>query len=62
MLILTEGAVSNRVGDFKMCCEIFDGNDESLVQTARDRWKTYKDAGHDLAYFQQDETGKWVKK
>lgn len=62
MLVLTDGASSVRVGDFTLCCEIFDGNDAVAVTASRERWKEYKERGFDLAYFQQDENGKWQKK
>lgn len=62
MLILTDGAVSDHVAEYELCCELFDGNDEDAVAAARGRWTAYKAAGHDLTYFQQDEQGRWVKK
>lgn len=62
MLVLADGATSDKVSDYALVCEVFDGNDEDAVAAARGRWKTYKDAGHDLTYFQQDEQGRWVKK
>ena len=42
--------------------DLFDGNDEEAVSAARARWKRAKDAGHTLAYWQQSESGGWVKK
>jgi DNA polymerase-3 subunit chi len=62
VLVLTDGATSAAVGNFDLCCEIFDGNDDAAVAAARERWKTYKDKGYSLAYFQQDDAGKWQKK
>ena len=62
MLILSDGAQSEQVSNYKMCCEIFDGNDDEAVSAARTRWKAYKDEGHELSYFQQDEDGRWEKK
>lgn len=62
MLVLADGAVAQDVGAFELCCELFDGNDADAVKAARERWQVYKDAGHDLSYFQQDEQGRWLKK
>jgi DNA polymerase-3 subunit chi len=62
MLVLADGATSDQVANYELCCELFDGNDESAVQAARARWTAYKAAGHELTYFQQDEQGRWVKK
>lgn len=62
ILVLTDGAGSEKVADFALCCELFDGNDEQAVAAARARWMAYKDAGHTVTYFQQDDGGKWVQK
>lgn len=62
MIVLTDGATSPHVGDYALCCELFDGNDEEAVAAARARWSAYKAQGHDLTYFQQDEQGRWIKK
>jgi len=41
--------------------DLFDGHDPDAVQSARQRWKTLKEAGHDLAYWQQSEQGGWSR-
>lgn len=62
MLVLADGAVTDKPDAYDMVCEMFDGNDDDVVTAARQRWKTYTDAGHTLSYFQQDDSGRWVKK
>jgi len=62
VLFLTDGTRSEKVGDYQLCVELFDGNDEGAVQAARARWKTYKDAGHALTYWQQTAAGRWEQK
>lgn len=62
MIVLTGGAAAEDVAAFELCCELFDGNDEEAVKSARGHWAAYKEAGHELTYFQQDEDGRWVKK
>jgi DNA polymerase-3 subunit chi len=62
ILVLTDGAASERVGSFDRCLELFDGNDEAAVGAARTRWRQYKDAGHGLTYWQQTAQGGWEKK
>ena len=62
MIVLTGGATAEDVGVFDLCCELFDGNDEDAVMAARGRWSAYKDGGHELTYFQQDDEGRWIKK
>ncbi len=62
ILILTQGCTNPNIADFKMVCEMLDGRVPSQISDARTRWKSYKDDGHDLTYWQQDENGKWGKK
>jgi DNA polymerase-3 subunit chi len=62
VLFLVDGADAENVSAYTRVCDLFDGNDEDAVQAARQRWKRAKDAGHTLAYWQQSETGSWVKK
>ncbi len=60
VLFLTDGATSARVGAFEIACEIFNGHDEEAVAASRAKWKNYKDEGHALSYWQQNEKG-WTK-
>ncbi len=41
---------------------MFDGNDERELQAAREQWKELRDAGFELVYFQEDESGAWAEK
>ncbi|NQU71195.1 MAG: DNA polymerase III subunit chi [Rhodospirillales bacterium] len=61
-LVLTDGAASDHVSDYDRCFEMFDGHDEQALSAARTSWKTYRDAGHDLTYWQQTERGGWEQK
>jgi DNA polymerase-3 subunit chi len=47
---------------YKRVLEIFDGTNSLAVDAARERWSKYKNDGHNISYFQQSETGGWVKK
>ena len=62
LLILVNGAASDKIDDMDLCCEIFDGNNDEAVKQARTSWKEYTEKGYELAYFQQDDNGKWQKK
>ncbi len=62
MLFLTDGARSEKIADYARCFELFDGRDEAAVGTARERWKIYRDAGHAVSYWQQNDKGGWEKK
>ncbi len=61
ILVLTDGAVSERVGDYERCLEMFDGKDEAAVAAARKRWAAYRESGYDTTYWQQTERG-WEQK
>lgn len=60
-LFLTDGATSARVAEYERCFELFDGNDETAKQAARQRWKDYEAAGHLLTYWRQTDMGGWEK-
>lgn len=60
-LFLVEDAETDRIIAYDRAFDIFDGNNPDAVAAARARWKTNKDAGHILTYWQQTESG-WQKK
>lgn len=62
MLILTAGAGHETPEDFALVCEMLDGRSAAQVDQGRQRWKTYKEAGHDLTYWQQNPSGGWAQK
>ncbi|HEU0070024.1 MAG TPA: DNA polymerase III subunit chi [Alphaproteobacteria bacterium] len=62
ILVLTDGATAASLPSYARCLDVFDGADETAVADARQRWKTYKDAGHVLTYWQQTESGGWERK
>ena len=59
--MLTDGATLDNLSGFNLVCEIFDGNNDRDLATARARWKEYKDADFSLTYWQQTDNG-WEKK
>lgn len=61
LLVLVDGQTVDAPEDWKLVCEVFDGNDEEALAAARARWKALKDGGHELAYWRQTETGGWEK-
>lgn len=62
VLVLADGMVSERVGDYERCLELFEGADAAAVTAARDRWRQYQGEGHRLLYWQQTPSGGWEKK
>lgn len=61
VLILTQGTTAEDISGFKLCCELLDGRDGEQITAARERWKTYKDSGFALTYWQQGAKS-WEKK
>jgi DNA polymerase III subunit chi len=41
---------------------MFDGNDASELQAAREEWRNLRDAGCEVIYYQEDEAGRWQEK
>lgn len=62
VLFLADGAESTEIARYRLCVELFDGNDEQAVAAARRRWAAYKSGGHALSYFQQNDKGAWEEK
>jgi DNA polymerase-3 subunit chi len=60
VLFLTDGATSERLAAYDVCAILFDGADEAAVAAARESWRAYKAAGHEVTYWQQGEGG-WDK-
>jgi DNA polymerase-3 subunit chi len=46
-------------GAYEKCLYMFDGNEESQLLTARNRWKKYKESGFEMTYWQQSAKGNW---
>lgn len=61
-LILIDRAAPGDVSGFERVILLFDGHDEEALREARAHWKAFKDAGHDVAYWQQSPQGRWEKK
>ncbi len=61
VLACVEGTQISAFKDFKRCLDIFNGHDDDAVKEARKRWKAYKEAGHELTYWKQNEKGRWEK-
>ena len=62
ILMLTQNRTEEKVETYSLCCEMLDGRDIQAIEEARIRWKAYSNAGHDVTYWFQSETGKWEKK
>ena len=63
-LFLVDGAEDSQaaIARYERVFNIFDGNSEEALQQARRLWKEYKNAGHEVYYWQQSSAGKWEQK
>lgn len=61
ILFLTHGAEAQAADKFTRVVDLFDGNDMQAVDAARDRFRQMREAGHDVTYWRQSESGKWEK-
>ena len=59
-LFIVDGSELGTTEDFARCFIIFDGRDETALNGARERWKSLKAQGADLAYWKQTDEG-WQK-
>jgi DNA polymerase-3 subunit chi len=60
---LVEGApLPEDIATYQRVCILFDGTDQDALLLAREQWRGAKEAGHSVAYWQQDESGRWQKK
>ena len=62
ILVACDGARPAAPEAWERVLDLFDGNDPEAVAAARDRWREWKQAGHDLVYYQQGERGGWEEK
>ncbi|MCH2548008.1 MAG: DNA polymerase III subunit chi [Alphaproteobacteria bacterium] len=61
LLAITDGA-SAESNAYDRILDLFDGHNPTAVAAARERWKTYKNSGHNLQYWQQNDVGGWAQK
>ncbi len=63
MLVLCNiQTVPENIAEFVLCCDFIDGVDDDAIAAGRARWKVCKEAGYNLTYWQQTETGGWEQK
>ena len=61
-LFLLDGAEVGPLDGFERCIVLFDGRDPEALSAARGRWKTFKDGGSPVSYWQEDPEKGWEKK
>jgi DNA polymerase-3 subunit chi len=61
VLIVAGNASDAGLEGYGLCCFMFDGHNEESLNTARARWKQYKEGGGAITYWQQTERS-WQQK
>ncbi|MFT9088465.1 MAG: DNA polymerase III subunit chi, partial [Acetobacter okinawensis] len=56
-LFLTQNRQCTDPTRFERIFDLFDGHDETAVAAARERWAQAHKAGHELAYWRQEDRG-----
>lgn len=60
-LFILDGADLPDAENFERCFILFDGRDEAAVSAERTRWRALNAGPLELAYWRQDEDGRWAK-
>lgn len=60
-LFIVDGSELGRTEGYQRCFILFDGRDDQALTGARERWRTLKETGADLAYWRQSPEGRWEK-
>ena len=61
-VFLTDGVTQENLSVFERVFVLFDGASSEAMAGARAQWKTFKDQGLALTYWQQADGGGWQKK
>ena len=62
VLVLVDGVESGQLDRFAIVIDMFNGQDETAVAAARERWRRCLERGFTLTYWQQTERGAWEQK
>ncbi|WP_421728741.1 DNA polymerase III subunit chi [Brevundimonas sp.] len=60
-LFIVDGSELGETETYARCFIIFEGRDETALHGARERWRTLKGQGANLAYWKQSDEGRWEK-
>ena len=61
-VFLVDGAQISITENTQRCLVMIDGRSDASIQSGRRYWKSLKDQGADLSYWQQNDRGSWEKK
>ena len=61
LVIVTDGRDIPSDAPYARLLDVFDGQNDTATQSARERWTRYKAAGCNVSYLKQTATGGWEK-
>ncbi|GGX61594.1 DNA polymerase III subunit chi [Litorimonas cladophorae] len=61
-VFLIDGAEMRELADASRAMVMINGRSQDDIARERERWKRLKSEGASLAYYQQDDRGRWTKK
>jgi DNA polymerase-3 subunit chi len=59
---LVDGAEAGELAGYARVVYLFDGRDAAAVARAREQWKSARQSGGEVTYWQQSPEGRWEKK
>ncbi len=62
VLFLLDGTEPAEPAAYALTAVLFDGGDQETLGRARRQWQALKTAGHALTYWEEDSSGKWIKR
>lgn len=62
VLFLLDGVTTADLADFALVAVLFDGGDQERLTAARQQWQVLKAAGHALTYWEEEASGRWIKR
>lgn len=60
-LFLVDGAEAGALDGYERCILLFDGRDLDATAAARQRWRSFREAGHPVSYWRQGAERGWEK-
>ena len=61
VLILVDGCKVKSLNSFDLCLDIFDGENENILEDAKERYQSAIMEGYEVAYWHQNNNGSWQK-
>ena len=62
LFLVERAGVPADISGYARVMYLLDGSDEGAIADGRDAYRAWRNAGHDLSYWQQDEAGGWSKR